>query len=98
MKGGQDKPSVRGCNADNPSPRLEVVVREYAKGRSVCVCVPLGITGILLVFLTFTLTRRGVEQACRAPQKKALCSVLRISLETSSDVPACSDLTIPNGP
>ena len=40
MKGGQDKPSVRGCNADNPSPRLEVVVREYAKGRSVCVCTP----------------------------------------------------------
>ena len=31
---------------------------------------------------------RGVEQACRAPLNKALCSVLRISLETSSDVPA----------
>ena len=30
----------------------------------------------------------GVEQACRAPLNKALCSVLRISLETSSDVPA----------
>ena len=29
-----------------------------------------------------------MEQACRAPLNKALCSVLRISLETSSDVPA----------
>ena len=31
---------------------------------------------------------RGVEQACRAPLNKALCSARRISLETSSDVPA----------
>ena len=29
-----------------------------------------------------------MEQACRAPLNKALCSVLRISLETASDVPA----------
>lgn len=29
-----------------------------------------------------------VEQAYRAPLNKAVCSVLRISLETSSDVPA----------
>ena len=41
---------------------------------------------------------RGVEQACKAPLNKAPCSVLRISLETSSDVPARSDLKIPNGP
>ena len=35
-----------------------------------------------------SLVMQGVEQACRAPLNKALCSVLRISLETSSDVPA----------
>ena len=39
-------------------------------------------------------TSRGVEQACRAPLNKALCSVLRISLETSSDVPAPISISI----
>ena len=33
-------------------------------------------------------TGRGVEQACRAPLNKALCSVLRISARTLADVPA----------
>ena len=40
-----------------------------------------------VVIITFQISR-GVEQACRAPLNKALCSFLRISLETSSDVPA----------
>ena len=31
---------------------------------------------------------RGVEQACRAPLNKALCSALRISARTLADVPA----------
>ena len=35
-------------------------------------------------------TGRGVEQACRAPLNKALCSVLRISARTLADVPARS--------
>ena len=52
------------------------------------------VTGIHLdcvfVFRSLPLFSRGVEQACRAPLNKALCSVLRISLETSSDVPARS--------
>ena len=39
-------------------------------------------------FYSFNDCRRGVEQACRAPLNKALCNVLRISLEMSSDVPA----------
>ena len=33
---------------------------------------------------------RGVEQACRAPLNKALCSALRISARTLADVPARS--------
>ena len=51
-----------------------------------------------LYFTVVLLISRGVEQTCRAPLNKALCSVLRISLETSSDIPARSDLKISNGP
>ena len=40
-------------------------------------------------------TSRGLEQACRVPLNKALCSVLRIALETFSDLPALR-LSLPN--
>ena len=73
---------------------LPNVAIELTENQCQSVCVPLVVTGIHLdcvfVFLSFPLFSRGVEQACRAPLNKALCSVLRISLETSSDVPARS--------
>ena len=58
-------------------------------GKIVCVCQPLG-QGFTTATSLFnhSFTRRGVEQACRAPLNKALCSVLRISARTLADVPA----------
>ena len=56
--------------------------------RCVCVCVcPTLDKGF---FHHLRSTSRGVEQACRAPLNKALCSVLRISARTLADVPARS--------
>ena len=58
----------------------------------VCVCVWHVWIDVKLLWVCFDrvsfIICRGLEQACRAPLNKALCSVLRISLETSSDVPA----------
>ena len=63
----------------------------------VCVCPPLdkGSSTTTLSMLFNYLGQppdigRGVEQACRAPLNKALCSALRISARTLADVPARS--------
>ena len=62
---------------------------------ALCVCPPLdkGSSTTTLSMLFNYLGQppyigRGVEQACRAPLNKALCSVLRISTRTLVDVPA----------
>ena len=64
---------------------------------ALCVCPPLdkGSSTTTLSMLFNYLGQppyigRGVEQACRAPLNKALCSALRISARTLADVPARS--------
>ena len=73
------------------------IAQESRDSVCVCVCPPLdkGSSTTTLSMLFNYLGQppfigRGVEQACRAPLNKALCSVLRISARTLADVPARS--------
>ena len=66
--------------SNTPLPRsLEAPTQQFA-----CVCVS---NPVSRKFYN-QISSRGVEQACRAPLNKGLCSVPRIPLGTSSDVPA----------